>query len=317
MNKKMLLSVIIPCYNEEEVLEETWESLSAVLDNLENMEYEMLFVNDGSRDQTGEILRTLALKDDRVRVISLSRNFGHQPALTAGLNHCRGDLAVILDADLQDPPELIPEMIKVYRETESNCIYAVRKSRAQEAWFKKISAKLFYKLINFLSDTAIPANTGDFRLIDRKIIDAFNTLGESNKFIRGLISWLGFKQIPLYYHRQGRKAGKPKYTLRKLIRLALSGVFYFSKKPLLISFTIGLFCLLLAGLLFLFVIYGYFFTDRDVPGWASLAIIVVFFSGVNLLGLGLVAQYIANIFDEVKRRPQYIISEKINIQDVP
>lgn len=310
----MLVTLIVPCYNEEAVIFETWQRLNVVLSGLSNMDYEVIFVNDGSKDDTLQILKSIADEHPKAKIINLSRNFGHQPAVTAGINNSKGDIAIIIDSDLQDPPELIPEMIEMYQANACNCVYAVRKSRQGETWFKKITAKYFYKVINNLSETPIPLDTGDFRLIDRKIINEFNKLSENNKFIRGLVSWIGFKQIPFYYNRKERVAGESKYPLKKMLRFALNGVMYFSKKPLKICITIGFISTFIAGILFLYVLYGYFFSNKTVTGWSSITIIIIFFSGVNMISLGLVAQYIAHIFDEVKNRPEYIIDEKINFK---
>lgn len=310
----MLVTLIVPCYNEEAVIFETWQRLNAVLSGLSTMDYEVIFVNDGSKDNTLQILKSIADEHPKAKIINLSRNFGHQPAVTAGINNSKGDIAIIIDSDLQDPPELIPEMIEMYQANACNCVYAVRKSRQGETWFKKITAKYFYKVINNLSETPIPLDTGDFRLIDRKIINEFNKLSENNKFIRGLVSWIGFKQIPFYYNRKERVAGESKYPLKKMLRFALNGVMYFSKKPLKICITIGFLSTFIAGILFLYVLYGYFFSNKTVTGWSSITIIIIFFSGVNMISLGLVAQYIAHIFDEVKNRPEYIIDEKINFK---
>ncbi len=310
--KPTSLSVIIPCFNEEQVIEQTYQRVKNVLDKMDLMSSEIIFINDGSRDNTFELLKNISVTDSNVKLINFSRNFGHQPAVTAGIHNALGDIAIIIDADLQDPPELFPDMLKVYIEQNCSVVYAVRKTREGEGWFKKITAKYFYKLINYLSETSIPLDTGDFRLIDRHVMDEFKKLKEGNKFIRGIISWIGFKQVPFYYDRNERAAGETKYPLRKMLRFAINGILYFSKKPLKICVAIGLFCTLLSLLFIMYVLYGYFFTDKAVSGWASTLIIVIFFSGIQLLSLGLVAQYIANIFDEVKNRPEYIVAEKIN-----
>src|SRR5688572_17614836 len=228
----MLVSIIIPCFNEEKVIQETYGQLSATLINDKSFEYEFIFIDDGSRDRTPAKLRELAGQDGRVKLVTLSRNFGHQPAVSAGIRYARGDLAVIIDADLQDPPQVIPDMIRQLISTGSNVVYGVRKKRKGETVFKLVTARLFYGFLNRLSEVPLPMNTGDFRVMDRRIIDAFNTLKENNKYIRGLISWLGFKQTPFYYERHARHAGATKYTLRKMIRFASIAIFYFSKRPL-------------------------------------------------------------------------------------
>lgn len=310
----VFLSVIVPCFNESAVIEQTYERLAKVLGSMSLSGYELIFINDGSVDDTFARLYSISQEDKAVKVINFSRNFGHQPAVTAGIHNASGEVAIIIDADLQDPPELFPKMLEMMEREQCNSVYAIRAARKGESYFKKITAKYFYKLMNRLSETPIPLDTGDFRLIDRKIIDEFKRITEANKFVRGIISWIGFKQLPMHYERDERFAGETKYTLKKMIRFALNGILYFSKKPLKISVAIGLFCTLVALVLMLYVLFGYFFTDRAVTGWASTLIIVIFFSGIQLLSIGLVAQYVASIFDEVKNRPEYIIDQKINFK---
>jgi dolichol-phosphate mannosyltransferase len=311
----MLLSVIIPCYNEEEVIEETYKRLVKVMKDNKIEDFELIFVNDGSKDKTFDILCGIAASDKKVKVISFSRNFGHQPAVAAGINNCNGEYAVIIDADLQDPPELIPQMLKLCISENANVVYGVRKERKGETFFKKLSAKLFYRFLNKLSEVPIPLDTGDFRLIDKKMIDVFKNLPERNKFIRGLISWAGFKQIPFYYVREPRFAGETKYPLKKMIRFALTGIMYFSKKPLKIAINSGFFSIIVGIGLTLYVFVAHFTgIIPTVPGWASTIITIIFFGGVQLLTIGVLGEYIGNIFDEVKKRPEYIIDKKINFE---
>ena len=312
----MLLSAIIPSYNEEQVIEESYRRLTSVLGKMDIDSYELLFINDGSCDKTLDILKGLAGKDEHVRILSFSRNFGHQAAVSAGLNECRGDVAIIIDADLQDPPEVIPEMLRI-RETEKcNVVYGVRIKRKGESFFKRWTARLYYRLINYLSDVPFPIDTGDFRLVDRQIIDVFNRLPEKNKYIRGLISWVGFKQCPVYYERDARFAGTTKYPLRKMLHFASIGVFYFSKKPLRLATNIGFISILAGLILALWLFFDVTFGNaRVVTGWTSTIIIIVFFGGVQLLTIGVLGQYIGSLFDEAKNRPDYIIDEKINDQD--
>jgi len=311
----MLLSVIIPCYNEEEVIEETYKRLVKIMKDNKIEDFELIFVNDGSKDKTFDILCGIAANDKKVKVISFSRNFGHQPAVAAGINNCNGEYAVIIDADLQDPPELIPQMLKLCISENANVVYGVRKERKGETFFKKLSAKLFYRFLNKLSEVPIPLDTGDFRLIDKKMIDVFKNLPERNKFIRGLISWAGFKQIPFYYVREPRFAGETKYPLKKMIRFALTGIMYFSKKPLKIAINSGFFSIIVGIGLTLYVFVAHFTgIIPTVPGWASTIITIIFFGGVQLLTIGVLGEYIGNIFDEVKKRPEYIIDKKINFE---
>jgi len=311
----MLLSVIIPCYNEEEVIEETYKRLVKIMKDNKIEDFELIFVNDGSKDKTFDILCGIAANDKKVKVISFSRNFGHQPAVAAGINNCNGEYAVIIDADLQDPPELIPQMLKLCISENANVVYGVRKERKGETFFKKLSAKLFYRFLNKLSEVPIPLDTGDFRLIDKKMIDVFKNLPERNKFIRGLISWAGFKQIPFYYVREPRFAGETKYPLKKMIRFALTGIMYFSKKPLKIAINSGFISIIVGIGLTLYVFVAHFTgIIPTVPGWASTIITIIFFGGVQLLTIGVLGEYIGNIFDEVKKRPEYIIDKKINFE---
>lgn len=310
----MKVSIIVPCYNEEEVIQTTYDRIHKVMiDNL--YDHELVFINDGSRDTSMQKLRAIALLDASVCVISFSRNFGHQPAVTAGLNHCTGDIAIIIDADLQDPPELFPEMIALYQEKKCNVVYGVRNRRKGETWFKKVSAKLFYRLINFMSDVRLPKDTGDFRLIDRQVIDEFNKLKERNKYIRGLISWLGFVQEPFYYDRDPRLVGQTKYPFRKMLKFAMTGILYFTKKPLKMAMSIGFTCVFFGLVLSAYVVFRKLFQpDEVVPGWASMVITIIFFGGIQLLSIGILGQYIGNMFDEIKQRPEYIVHHKINIE---
>lgn len=311
---KKSLSVIVPCYNEEDVLTETYNRLSAVLQSMTCVS-EIIFINDGSKDKTLEILSDISSRDKSVKIISFSRNFGHQRAVTAGINNCSSDMAVIIDADLQDPPELIPDMVKVLDESEAQVVYCVRKSRKGESLYKKFTAKSFYRILNFLSEVKLPVDTGDFRLIDKSVIREFDRLNEKGKYIRGLISWVGFKQVPFYYEREARFAGETKYPFSKMLKFALTSMLYFSTKPLRLATSLGfisvLFSLGLAVWSVLGKIFG--FTHAD-SGWTSLFVLIIFFGGVQLLTVGIVGAYVANIFDEVKNRPEYIIEKKTNFE---
>lgn len=314
MKKKKLLSIIIPCYNEEEVIQATYERLKSVLQKL-SLNYEMIFVDDGSKDQTLAILEDFASKDKNLKIISFSRNFGHQPAVSAGLEYAKGDYAVIIDADLQDPPEEIPKMLELAIKENANVVYGVRKERKGETFFKKFTAYLFYKIINSLSDVPLPINTGDFRLVDKKVLENYKQLKERNKYIRGLISWMGFKQIPYYYVREPRFAGETKYPLSKMIKFATTALLYFTKKPLKLATTIGFFSIFLGIFLTIYVFVSLFFRPQlTVSGWASTIIIIIFFGGVQLLTIGVIGEYIGSIFDEVKNRPLYIIDKKYNLE---
>lgn len=311
---KKTLSIVIPCYNEEKVIQETYRRVKKILDSMQ-FNNEIIFINDGSTDATLLILEEIAKKDKNVKVISLSRNFGHQSAVTAGLEFAKGDYIAILDADLQDPPEEIPKMIQVAIQENANVVYGVRKERKGETLFKKFTAFLFYKLINFLSDVPLPKNTGDFRLIDKTVLENFKKLPEKNKYIRGLISWIGFKQVPYYYVREPRLAGETKYSLSKMIKFATTALLYFTKKPLKIATSVGFFSIVIGLFLTLYVFGSLLFKpNQTVSGWASTMIIIIFFGGVQLLTIGVMGEYIGSIFDEIKNRPIYIIEKTYNIK---
>ena len=312
---KKSLTIIIPCFNEEDVIEESYRRLKTVLENLSNFS-EIIFINDGSTDKTEQILARIAKKDKRVKVLSFSRNFGHQKAVTAGINHCTTDLAVIIDVDLQDPPELIPDMVKTLEESNAQAVYCVRKIRKGESRFKIWSAKMFYRFLNFFSEIQLPVDTGDFRLIDKNIIHEFNRMHEKGKYVRGLITWSGFKQVPFYYEREPRFAGKTKYSFSKMLKLASISMLYFSKKPLSIATSLGFISILFALVYGIWAILGkvFDFSHAD-SGWTSLVVLIVFFSGIQLLTIGIMGAYIGNLFDEIKNRPEYIIEKKINFDE--
>lgn len=307
------VSVVIPMYYEEEVAQECYDRMVTILKKLENYEYEIIFVNDGSKDKTLEILEEIVSKDENVKVISFSRNFGHQAAVTAGIKEVTGDAVVIIDADLQDPPELIPDMLK-YWEQGNEVIYGKRKTRKGESAFKLLTAKMFYKTLNALSDVDIPKDTGDFRLVDRKVIDVVNSMPEHNKFLRGLFSWVGFKQMPYEYERKERFAGKTKYPLKKMLKLASDGIIGFSTKPLKLVGGLGIITIIISIGILIYSLISYAFNlNQLAPGWTSIMVAITLFSGVQLLSIWIISEYIGRIYDETKQRPQYIISKKINI----
>ena len=310
------LSVIVPMYYEEEVAEECYKRLKKVLEGLsEKYEYEIVFINDGSKDKTLNILENIAKENKCVKIISFSRNFGHQCAVTAGLKYITGDAIVIIDADLQDPPELIPEMLKLW-EDGNDVIYGKRKSRAGESRFKLLTASMFYKTLNALSDVEIPKDTGDFRLVDRKVVEVINSLPEHNKFLRGLFSWVGFKQTPFEYERKERVAGKTKYPLGKMLKLAQDGIFSFSTKPLRIVGTMGIVSILISILILVYSILSYFFNWNDLTaGWTSMMVTMTFLGGMILISLWMIGEYVGRIYDETKRRPEFIIEKTININN--
>ena len=306
------VSVVVPIYNEEAVIKELYSRLNKTLQLLIDYEYEIILVDDGSKDYSCEIMRKIAENNNRIKVISFSRNFGHQAAVTAGLHYSSGDAVIIIDADLQDPPELIPDMIKKWEEGY-DVIYGKRKSREGESPFKLLTAKMFYKTLNALSDIEIPKDTGDFRLVDRKVVDVVNELPEHNKFLRGLFSWVGYKQTPFEYERKKRFAGKTKYPLGKMFKLARDGIISFSNKPLKIVGSMGLISIIVSISLAIYATISYIFNLNDLSaGWTSLMIGITFFSGVQLLSLWILSEYVGRIYDEVKQRPQYIVKMKMN-----
>lgn len=306
------LALIIPCYNEEAVIAESYRRTKEVLASLATP-VEIIYINDGSKDATPLHLNDIAADDPQVKVIHFSRNFGHQPAVTAGINHCDADLAIILDADLQDPPELIPDILSLQEKEQANVVYCVRKSREGEGLFKKFTAKVFYRFMNAMSEVNFPLDTGDFRLIDRKVMDEFNRLKERGKYVRGLISWVGFRQIPFYYEREARFAGETKYPLKRMLKFAANALFYFSKKPLKLSIGLGFLAIIVGLVLGAWIVLGKIlgFSNAET-GWSSIVTIVIFFGGIQLLTIGVLGQYIGILFDEIKARPEYIIEEKRN-----
>ena len=308
------ISVVIPMYFEEKVVNECYNRTKNVLNKLSSYEYEIIFINDGSQDKTLELLEKIAKNDNNVKVLSFSRNFGHQAAVTAGLKFTTGDAVVIMDADMQDPPEVIEEMVKLWEEG-NEVIYAKRKVREGETKFKLFTAKMFYKMLNSLSDTEIPKDTGDFRLADKKVIEVIKQLPEHNKFLRGLFSWVGFKQIPLEYERKERFAGKTKYPLKKMIKLALDGITSFSTKPLKILGVLGIFSVLISFIILIYALISFAFNlNHLTPGWTSLMVTITFLGGIQLLSIWLISEYVGRIYDESKGRPEYIIDKKINIE---
>lgn len=309
------ISVVIPMYYEEEVANECYNRTKKVLNGLENYDYEIIFVNDGSKDKTLPILKEIATKDEKAKVISFSRNFGHQAAVTAGLKFVTGDCILIIDSDMQDPPELLVDMLKLW-EDGNEVIYAKRKTRKGESKFKLMTAKMFYKILNNLSDVEIPKDTGDFRLVDRKVVDVINSMPEHNKFLRGLFSWVGFKQEPIEYERQERFAGKTKYPLKRMLKLASDGIISFSTKPLKIIGGIGIASIFISFILLIYAILSYIFKWNNLAsGWTSLMVAITFFAGVQLVSIWMISEYIARIYDDTKQRPEYIIDEKINIKE--
>jgi glycosyltransferase involved in cell wall biosynthesis len=309
----MLLSIVVPCYNEEAVLGELHRRLLAVLDQVEGSDGEIVYVDDGSADQTGPMLRQLQYDEPRVRVVSLSRNFGHQIAVTAGLEHTNGEAVVIIDADLQDPPEVIPEMIARWQDGYQ-VVYGLRSKRAGETAFKLWTAKAFYRLINRVSEVEIPLDVGDFRLIDRQVVDVLLAMPERDRFLRGMISWVGFRQVAVIYDRAARHAGETKYPLIKMLRFAVDSVISFSFAPLRLAIWVGFAAITaaVAGIIYALIIRIY--TTTWVRGWASIFTAVLFLGGVQLVTLGIVGEYVGRIYAEVKLRPLYVVRERLGFE---
>lgn len=305
----MLLSVIIPVFNEEEIVGKTYTVLEEVL---RDVEHELIFVNDGSKDRTREIVESLLPSNPNNKIVNFSRNFGHQAAFSAGLDHAQGDAVVIIDGDLQDPPELIHEMLEKWREGYQ-VVYAQRNKRSGETIFKRFTAYAFYRIIGKLTSIDIPPDTGDYRLMDRCVVDQLKNLPERSRFLRGLVCWVGFKKIGVKYDRAERTAGTSKYPLKKMVRLAVDGITGFSSSPLKISFYMGAFATVVGFGVFIWSILEKFLSPATtVPGWASLMTAIVFFSGVQLMTIGILGAYIGRIYDEVKQRPLYIEDKTMN-----
>jgi dolichol-phosphate mannosyltransferase len=303
-----MLSVVVPVFNEEETLRELHRRLSSALVPAEA--WEIVLVDDGSVDSSWKVMRELSATDSRLRLVRLSRNFGHQAAITAGLDTSRGDAVVVIDADLQDPPELIPELVSRWRDG-FDVVYAVRSEREGESASRLMAITLFYKLLRRIAGNDIPENAGDFRLMSRRVVDALGAMPERARFLRGMTSWVGFPQTGVEYRRDARHAGTSKYPPRKLLRLALDGITSFSTVPIKlvtwIGFAFVVFCL---GVL-AWTLYTRFFT-RDAPqGWTSVLAVVLLLGGVQLVSLGVIGQYVARIFDEAKQRPLYLVSEVV------
>lgn len=306
-----LVSLVVPCYNEEEVIAETHRRLAALADGRPGERFEFVFVNDGSRDRTLELLRGIAAADARVRVVSFARNFGHQLAVTAGVDHAVGDAVVLIDADLQDPPEVVGQMIDHWKEGYE-VVYGVRTDRPGESRFKLFTAHVFYRLLNRLSDTPIPLDTGDFRLMDRAVADVLRAMPERDRFIRGLVSWIGYRQLALPYRRAERFAGSTKYPLRKMVRFASDGMISFSVKPLKLAIMVGVLSALAACLGIVWVLVGRLLSDDFViPGWSATIIAILFLGGMQLLCTGILGEYIGRIYMQTKGRPLYIVGETI------
>ena len=306
----IVLSVVIPSFNEELVIRETHQRLVSALESVPEIGFELVYVDDGSVDGTLDILRDMQAADERVRVVALSRNFGHQVALTAGLERSRGDIVAIIDADLQDPPEAIADMVDRWR-GGADVAYGVRSARQGESASKRALSSAFYRLMNRLSEIPVPLDTGDFRLMDRVVVDALLSMPEQSRYVRGMVAWTGFRQEPVYFERAPRLAGRTKYSIGKMFRLATDGILSFSVIPLRLATYLGFAAsaLALAGIVYALVLR--LLTDVWVTGWTLLFIAMLFFGGVQLLVLGVIGEYLGRAYGELKRRPLYFVKETI------
>lgn len=314
MADRQLISVVVPVYNEEEVIRAFSERASTVLKELDGFDYELVFVDDGSRDRSVEILKEIMADDSGVKIVKFSRNFGHQVAVTAGIDLAAGDLVVLIDADLQDPPELIADMIKKWREGH-DVVYAVRTEREGETWFKRVTAAGFYRLLGRMTNIEIPADVGDYRLMTRRFVDQFKKLGERDRFVRGLVSWVGFSQAGVPYKRDARYAGETKYPLRKMLRFAKDGITSFSTLPLRLVTWSGYAASALA-FLYLISVFIQKAMGITVQGWPTVMVAILFLGGVQLISLGFIGEYVGRIFNEVKGRPIYIVEQVLTQQQI-
>lgn len=312
--ERKTISIIIPIYNEEESLRELFTVMRRELSKLdEKIEY--VCVNDGSKDASLQILKEIAAKEEYFTIVDFSRNFGHQSAISAGIDHCTGDAAIIIDADLQDPPSLIPQMVELWK-NNYHVVYAKRKKRKGENFLKLLYARLFYRLLKRMTIIDIPLDTGDFRLIDRKIIDTLKSMPEQYRFIRGMVAWAGFNQTGIEYERKERFKGSTKYPFKKLLNLAIDGIISFSFFPLRLATYLGFIVSGMAFLYALYIIYREIFTNYQIQGWPSMMVTILFLSGIILLLLGFIGEYLGRVSMEVKQRPNYLINKIIKKEDL-
>ena len=304
--KKKLVTILVPAYNEEEVLHMLYERLKQLMDNNEKYDFEILFVNDGSKDKSLQIMQELREKDKRVCYLNLSRNFGKEIGMIAGLDYAKGDAVVIIDADLQDPPELIPEMLKYWEEGYDD-IYAKRKSREGETWLKKMTSKMYYKILQAFTRIEIQKDTGDFRLLDRRCVEALKSMRETQRYTKGLFSWIGYNKKEILYDRDPRAAGKTKWNYGKLINLSIDGITSFTTSPLRWAAITGLLIPIVGFIYMIYIIIKTIATGIDVPGYASTMVVILFLGGIQLIFLGVIGEYLGRAFNETKHRPLYFI----------
>ncbi len=310
----IFLSILIPVYNEEKNIKPLIERIAPII---KSYSYEIIFIDDGSKDSSNELIKTFIKKDKAIKLLSFSRNFSHQAALSCGYEFAKGDCVVSLDADCQDPPEIIPKMIEKWQ-NGADIVYAKREKREVDTFFKRLTAQWFYKFINFLSDIPIPQDVGDYRLLDSSVVEFLNSLPEHSRFLRGLVAWSGYKTDYVYYKREKRLAGETHYTLSKMINFALDGITSFSTKPLRLATYLGFSSATIGFLGILYALIGKifsppFFPHNWVSGWTLLFVGIMFTGGVQLITIGIIGEYISKIFIEVQKRPQYILKEKVNL----
>ena len=310
------LSIVVPCFNEQACIAEVHARWGAAARIAVGEDYELVLINDGSRDESWPVMRAIAAADPHVVAVNLSRNHGHQLALTAGLDLCRGDTVLIIDADLQDPPELLPQMLAAMKDSDADVVYGVRKSRAGETAFKRATAHGFYRLLSRATEVEIPLDTGDFRLMSRRALDALLAMPEQARFIRGMVAWIGFKQVPFAYDRQERFAGETKYPLAKMVRFAFDALTGFSSAPLKLASHAGLLLSLSSVLLILYIAWAWL-SGQNIQGWTSLMLVVVVLGAVQMFVLALMGEYIGRLYNEAKQRPLYIVQEIAGAEKLP
>jgi len=302
------ISIIIPAYNEEESLPMLYERLNKLMDEVKNYEFEVLFVNDGSKDKTIQIIKELRQKDERICYVDFSRNFGKEVAMIAGLDYAKGDCVIFMDADLQDPPELIPELIKYWEEGYDD-VYARRKSRKGETWLKKFTSKMYYKVLQSLTRVPIQKDTGDFRLLDRRCVNALKKLRESQRCSKSMFSWIGYNKKEVLYDRDPRIAGSTKWNYRRLIDLAIDGITSFTTSPLRISTYLSIPTFLVLFVYFVYVVIKSFVVNMPIQAYQAIILLILFFSGIQILLFGIIGEYLGRIFNETKNRPLYFVNE--------
>ena len=304
--KKKLITILAPAYNEQEVLNLLYERLVKLMDENINYDFEVLLVNDGSKDRTFEIMKELREKDKRICYLNLSRNYGKETAMIAGLDYCKGDAVVIIDADLQDPPELIPEMIKYWEEGYDD-VYARRRTRDGETWLKKFTSKMYYRILQSFTSIQLQIDTGDFRLLDRRCVEALKSMRENQRYTKGLFSFIGYNKKEILYDRDARAAGKTKYNYGRMINLSIDGITSFTTSPLRWAAIFGMVISFVAFVYMIYIIIKTIATGVDVPGYASLMVVILFLGGIQLVFLGVIGEYLGRTFNESKHRPLYFI----------